>query len=397
MKTIPALWFAALTLLASPRLHAQADIPADFLSITGATGGTVSDGYGSPGSIPIHGRASFPLLIDANQVPAFAAGRCGNGTSPTAACGYLTKAISTSMSNTSTDLIGLGVFGGNFHDGFGATAIAKINAHSTAGGGVVVCSTPRALSATAFDNAQSVLALFGLSVSGSGTATSSFTVAASSYPAFHSALNGLDQLVADASGGPALSLADKRIAAGAVDRVLAVRPGQADLLAGLQTLEDSDYGLIPVTAAAPLVKCNKPVEAMLARFQSGKFDAMTAAQLIARPSASSRGRISARTAPSHAPEAAAAGFETIWNQIVFDLPSSCFCVVGLPAANPCAHANHFTPAAKIGWCFSPGMFFATRVPARSVWAILPKIRPQGLVMPSMANSEPFGLMSISIE
>ena len=26
------------------------------------------------------------------------------------------------------------------------------------------------------------------------------------------------------------------------------------------------------------------------------------------------------------------------------------------------------------------MFFATRVPLRSVWAILPKTRPQGLVM-----------------
>ena len=51
-----------------------------------------------------------------------------------------------------------------------------------------------------------------------------------------------------------------------------------------------------------------------------------------------------------------------------------------------------TPALKIGWCLLPGMFLATWVPARSEWAILPKTRPQGVVMPSMAASEPFGLI-----
>jgi hypothetical protein len=343
MKPTPIRTAALAVLLALSGIRqaaAQADIPADFLSIIGATAGTVSDGYGSPGSIPVHGRASFPVLIDANNLPALAAGRYGNGVSPTAARavaashtgffntsgttttstlflnsvlwasrkstpgtitvgsnnstirsffstrGYLTKAISTGMSNSSNDLSGCDVFVGNFHDGFTASAITKINTFAANGGGVVVCCTPWALSTTAFNSAQSVLEPFGLSISGSGTASGSFTVAAASYPSHHSALNGLDSMVAEATGGPAFSLADERIAAGSVDRVLAVRPAQADLLAGLQTLENSGYGIIPVTAAAPLVKNNKPVEAMLARFQSGKFDAMTAAQLIAHPSAS---------------------------------------------------------------------------------------------------------------
>lgn len=330
-----AVLFTALT----GKLSAQADIPADFLSITGAAAGTVSDGYGSPGSIPVHGRASFPVLIDADNVPAVAAGRYGNGVSPTAARavaaghtgffntsgttttstlflnsvlwasrkstpatitvgsnsstirtffstrGYLTKTISTGMSNSSNDLTGCDVFVGNFHDGFNANAITKINTFAANGGGVVVCSTPWALSTQAYNDAQSVLEPFGLSVSGSGTATGSFTVAAASYPTFHSALIGLDLMIADATGGAAMSLANKRIAAGAVDRVLAVRPTQADILAGLQTLENSGYGIIQVSAAVPLVKNNKPVEAMLARFQSGKFDTMSAAQLIAHPSA----------------------------------------------------------------------------------------------------------------
>jgi hypothetical protein len=331
-----AILFSAFT----GKLAAQADIPADYLSIIGSTAGTVSDGYGSPGSIPVHGRASFPVLLDSANVPALAAGRHGNGVSPTAARavaashtgffntsgttttsslflnsvlwasrkatpatitvgsnsstirsffstrGYLTKAISTGMTTSTNDLSGCDVFVGNFHDGFTASAINKINTFAANGGGVVVCSTPWALSTQAFNDAQSVLEPFGLSVSGSGTASGSFTVAAASYPIFHSALTGLDQMVADATGGAAMSLADKRIAAAAVDRVLAVRPAQAEILAGLQTLENSGYGIIGVTAAAPLVKNNKPVEAMLARFQSGRFDAMGAAQLIAHPSSS---------------------------------------------------------------------------------------------------------------
>jgi hypothetical protein len=341
MKRSP-IYLAAAAILFSgltDRTQAQADIPADYLSIIGATAGTVSDGYGSPGSIPVHGRASFPVLIDADNVPALAAGRYGNGVSPTAARavagghtgffntsgttttstlflnsvlwasrkttpatitvgsnnstvrsffstrGYLTKAISTGMTLASNDLSGCDVFVGNFHDGFTANAVTKINTFAANGGGVVVCSTPWALSTQAFNDAQSVLEPFGLSVSGGGTATASFTVAAASYPTFHSALTGLDQMIADATGGTAMTLANKRIAAGAVDRVLAVRPTQPDILAGLQTLENSGYGTVQVSAAVPLVKNNKPVEAMLARFQSGKFDAMSAAQLIAHPSA----------------------------------------------------------------------------------------------------------------
>ncbi|WP_367873266.1 M60 family metallopeptidase [Luteolibacter sp. Populi] len=336
MKPIPSLIAAAcaaVALLAPRPARAQAEIPADFLSIIGDTAGTLSDGYGSPGSIPVRGRDAFPVLIDSGNLPALAAGRAANGSRAVAAAhtgffntsnnttsklfvnsilwasrktvpstirvgsnsstirtflagkGFLTKTITTSMSTTTNDLSTCDVFVGDFHSGFSATAISKIIAfaatNDATGGGVVVCSTPWALNAQPFADAQAVLEPFGLSVSGSGTNAGSFTVAAASYPAYHSALNGLDQLLS----GPAMTLAEKVIAAGAVDRVLAVRPQQADVIAGLDSLEGS-YGTITLTGAAPLVKASKPVEAMLARFQSGKFDALTAAGLFAHPSAS---------------------------------------------------------------------------------------------------------------
>ncbi len=332
-----ALACAVFTWLAPQLLHAQANISADFLSIIGDTAGTVSDGYGSPGSIPVHGRNSFPVLIDSNNLPALAAGRHTNGASRAVAAahtgffntsnnttsklfvnsilwasrkatpatvtvgsnnstirtflagkGFLTKAITTTMSNSTNDLTGCDVFVGNFHDGFSASAITKIinfaAANNATGGGVVVSSTPWALSTQGFTDAQSVLEPFGLSVSGSGTNTGTFTVPAASYPIYHSALNGLDMMLSAAQGGPAMTLAEKQVAAGAVDRVLAERPQQADVLAGLAALEGS-YGTITLTAAAPLVKANQPVEAMLARYQSGKYDSLTAAQLFVHPCA----------------------------------------------------------------------------------------------------------------
>ena len=337
MKSLRILMAVLSATLGVQQLRAQADIPADYLSIIGDTATTVSDGYGSPGSIPVHGRASFPILVDDGNVPALGAGRYDNGVSATAARavaaghtgffntsdnttsklfvnsvlwasrktvpatitvgstsssirsflsakGYLTKSISVTMGTAASDLSGCDVFVGNFHSGFSASAITKINTFAANGGGIVVCATPWALGTQQINDAQSVLEPFGLSMSGSGTNTGTFTVAAASYPIYHSALNALDALLAAAQGGPAMTLAQKQVAAGAVDRVLAVRPQQADVLAGLVALEGS-YGIITLTAAAPLVKANKPVEAMLARYQSGKFDAMGAAELFAHPAA----------------------------------------------------------------------------------------------------------------
>lgn len=45
----------------------------------------------------------------------------------------------------------------------------------------------------------------------------------------------------------------------------------------------------------------------------------------------------------------------------------------------------------------PGRFLATLVPRRSVWPIFPRILPHGLVMPSMAKTEPLGLCSIAMD
>lgn len=299
----------------------------------------ISDGYGSPGSIPVHGRAAFPVLIDGDNRPAVAAGRYGHGVSPTAGRavaashdgflqtvtatttrtllvnavewagkknsrstitvgspsferrvffqnqGFAVKAVSTAMTTNSNNLSGVDVLVVNPHnEGFSTSALAQIATFAANGGGIVIGCTPWALDGSRFNSWQNILEPYGLSLSGSGTSNNTFAVASSSYPVFHSALPALDQILADATGGPAMSLADKRIAAGAVDRVLAVRPGHPELVVALDALE-GPYGIISVTPSATLVKNNSPVQAMLARYQSSKFDNLPADKLFVHPSA----------------------------------------------------------------------------------------------------------------
>ena len=54
-------------------------------------------------------------------------------------------------------------------------------------------------------------------------------------------------------------------------------------------------------------------------------------------------------------------------------------------------------ASNIRWSFAPGTLTATKRPIRSEWPIFPKMRPSGLVNPSIAQSEPLGFTVISME
>lgn len=332
---------AAVAVVWCGQLRAQTTIPGDFSEITGTTTGQSVSGWGSPGSIACHGKSSFPILKHTNGVAVMAAGRYNDGASATTAravafshngplhggsdsmpalleasvkwasrkttpstitvgCGsginasfwtsrgYLTKSVTTTMSSSSNDLSGVDVFIFDWHSDYSASAITKIQTFTAAGGGIVCGSTPWALGTQPTADAYAVMGPFGLTNSGGGWGgTSPATVPATAPSPYYGALNGTDDLILDKEGGITMSSADKGIAANAIDQVLAVRPDVAALNADLDTLGDgSHYGLIPVTAAAPLVRASKPVEAMLARYQSRKFDAMTAAQLVAHPSAS---------------------------------------------------------------------------------------------------------------
>ena len=60
------------------------------------------------------------------------------------------------------------------------------------------------------------------------------------------------------------------------------------------------------------------------------------------------------------------------------------------------YLKYLTPFSKSFWSFSPSMFLATfGVTTRSLWPILPKTRPSGEVMPSIAITDALGLKWMS--
>lgn len=302
----------------------RADIAADFASITGSAAGQNVSGWGSPGSVARHGRAAFPVLMDTNGVAMMAAGRyndsyastaaravafshngplggggdsmptllensvkwasrkttpstitvgCGAGISTTfwTSRGYLVKSVTTTMSSSTNDLSGVDVFIFDWHSGYNASAVSKIQTFTAAGGGIVCGATPWALGATPTADAYAVMGFFGLTYSGDGWGGASpFPVPTTAPSALYNALAALDALLLDQAGTTTMTLSQKVTACRTVDQSVAARPDQAAVNAALETLSDA-FGWVQVTPSAPLVKADKPKEAMLARYQSGKF------------------------------------------------------------------------------------------------------------------------------
>lgn len=56
-----------------------------------------------------------------------------------------------------------------------------------------------------------------------------------------------------------------------------------------------------------------------------------------------------------------------------------------------SYLKYLTAASNMRMLYSPGTFLYRPEPMRSLWPILPKTRPSGDVMPSMAYREPLGL------
>ena len=184
------IWIALA--IAAPAV--KADLAADFGSITGTSAGLTVSGWGSPGSIARHGTAAFPVLMDSGGVAIMAAGRYNDSYSSTAACavafahngplnggsnsmpalleasakwasrkstpstitvgcgagintsfwtsrGYLVKSVTTTMSSSSNDLSGVDVFVFDWHSGYSASAVTKIQTFTAAGGGIRAART----------------------------------------------------------------------------------------------------------------------------------------------------------------------------------------------------------------------------------------------------------------
>ncbi|MCW1912170.1 M60 family metallopeptidase [Luteolibacter sp. GHJ8] len=333
LKVLLVTLFAASSCLA--------DLAADFGALTSGISGQAIASPGTSGTVAPFGAASFPVLLGTAspvQAPA-AAGRHGDSYDPSAGravafshtgffdtgagarstlftnsilwaskqaapagttvaiassavsssfvsgLGYTTTAVGTNL--TAANLSSAHVLVLSAHANFTASAVTNIKNFAAAGGGIVITSTPWALGASNYANANSILDPFGLCYSLDYSDDSSWTVAAAAYPAFQSALPAADALIADKEGTAVMSAANRSAAANAIFQVTQIRIDIPALAAKLALLSDSaHYGMIAPTAAAPINTTNKPVEKMIASYQSKTFDQLTPAQLFVHPSAS---------------------------------------------------------------------------------------------------------------
>jgi hypothetical protein len=318
------LFTAAVVVLLSFRIAALADIASDYAAITSPLT-TINAGTGTPGDCAIFGRTAFPFIRDSgdatlgaaglyNDAAAGGRGAClthtvffdstdatratllenlakwagkkanpliGVQTGQTALItffqgkGYTVRTINSTSSNLTTG----GAVDVYFLSAHNSYALAATQTFTAAGGGLVVAATPWALSTSGFTNAQTLLTPFGIGYTGSYAGAGSLAIPATPYSNYYSGLLAADALVADRAGTITLSLADKTLCAGTIDKVFSVRSDITELNTLVENLSAS-YGWITPTKAVPLVKASKPVEAMLARYQwRTKFDALPANQL----------------------------------------------------------------------------------------------------------------------
>ncbi len=319
-------------------LRAQTNIPADFAALVSGQAGVSTAKPGTPGSVVAFGRDAFPVLESSNGElrAAMAAGRAGPGANAARGVayshsgfynannavksalfdnavlwasrktnrasitvglgpgfnttfftsrGYVVKSVTTSMTTTNNDLSGCDVFVADWGWSYTSNAITKTTNFAAGGGGVVCVCTPWGLGATDLANANLVLDRFGLVYNGNYLGGSALTVPTTNWPVHHSAIPAAELLLLDKQGATNLPLSAKDEASKPIGYTYEARGDIAALNVIVEQLSQL-YGLITPTDTATLNQNQKPVEAMLAHYQSSQFDTLPPGQLFVHPGTS---------------------------------------------------------------------------------------------------------------
>ncbi|MDR2981318.1 MAG: M60 family metallopeptidase [Puniceicoccales bacterium] len=324
-------------------LHVQADIAEDYAAVTTGLSGTSLNTMGSPGSVALLGKTAFPFVLGAGsyRYAVGAGGRyndsydssaaravvfahtgwrstsgnygvllenCVKWTSKkstgitiatddsltalrayfTSAKGYTVKSVTSSLTDANLNNVDVLII--SLHTNFSEDALTAIKKYTASGKGLIGVATPWAFDGYAphgWANSREILGPFGLIYSGSGPRDASFTISSSAYSPYYSALNSTQDLIKDKEKVITMAGADKLTAANAIAQVVATDPGNALLSSELEKLSDNaHYGWINITPTTPLNTTSQPVEAMLTRYQSYKFDNLAPGDLFVHPSAS---------------------------------------------------------------------------------------------------------------
>ncbi len=292
---------------------------------------TTSAGKGSvPGQVASIGRLAFPVASDSNGAVTIAAsyfgdvansgrviayshtGLLGTGTVDMGAfagnvarwCGRSVKPViafvpgtperdwkrlgietrNVQLPLTAESLRGMSAVMLTLHNASVASSMDVLREFARDGGGVILASTPWAAKREQLDAANDFLESAGLAFHTGYAKGDDYRISTSPPSPLRSAMNGIDALLKMNGGGQSLSRDNQLIAAQAIELALAARPNAKALSDGLAQLNKA-HGWIQASKAQPLRKDQRPIDAMLARYQANLFDSLPAKELFKHPGA----------------------------------------------------------------------------------------------------------------
>ena len=210
--------------------------------------------------------------------------RCGPDAPPGPASSAGFSARSTGGPALPDDLQTADVLVLNLHSDLDEDEWALVREFAGRGGGLLLYATPWALEEDQRADAERIAADFGLAFVSEGPEGKLFPVARA-YEPLHSAYQALVAMAQDKQGGTALSAADRATVGATLDQLIQAGADKGIYQRALDQISKA-YGWIAVSASNPLVRAERPLEAMLARYQARQLDALPAEATPAHPSAS---------------------------------------------------------------------------------------------------------------
>ena len=324
---LPTLLLASALAALAP-LPARTEPAADLATL--ARGWQALPASGRPGTAAVLGRSSFALATDTGGVRAVAAAgfyrddprggravlfahrsfyleanaaqsglignvirwlsrsdqpvvRCGPGAPPAPASAAGFSARFTGGPALPDDLQTADVLIVNLHSDLADDEWSLIRDFAARGGGLLFFATPAELDDAARAEAAAILSDFGLGLAADGPEGRLFPVARA-YQPLGSAYHSLVAIAQDRQGSAPLSASDRRLAAATIDTMLAAG-GDRGIYARALDQVSKAFGWITMSESNPLVRADRPLEAVVARYQGRQLEQLPPDEVPAHPSA----------------------------------------------------------------------------------------------------------------
>lgn len=209
--------------------------------------------------------------------------RCGPGTpaAPASSAGFSARV--TGGPALPDDLQAADVLILSLHSDLGDDEWELVNAFAARGGGLLLLADPAALDADVRGDAERIAAEYGMAWLPRGPAGPLFPVLRA-VPPLRNAYAALVAMAQEKQGGAALSAGDRQQVALTLDQLMTAGADKGVYQRALDQVSKA-YGWIALSASNPLARAERPLDALMARYQARQLANLPAEAVPAHPSA----------------------------------------------------------------------------------------------------------------